>query len=80
MARIDWPIYVLDLLAELPARDADLIFEKVRMLERFPRMYPIRIKGRFRRYRWLLAGRWLVFHRVIGDIVYIRGVWPSQIP
>ena len=80
MAKIVWAEYVLDLLDELPLRDAELIVERVKPLARFPRMYPIRPKGRFRRNRWLLAGRWIVYYRVVDETVYIRALWPAQIP
>jgi hypothetical protein len=80
MAKIVWPNYILELLDELLPRDADLIVEKTKPLERFPRMYPVRPKGRFRRHRWLLAGRWIVYYRVAAENVYIRAIWPAQIP
>lgn len=80
MAKIVWPKHVLELLDELPLSDAHLIVEKTKSLRRFPRMYPVRPKGRFRRHRWLLAGRWIVFYRVVDEVVYIRGLWPAQIP
>jgi len=80
VARVVWPDYLLDLLQDLPAKDAELILEKTRALKRFPRMYPVRMKGRFRRHRWLLAGKWIVYYRVSEGTVYIRAVWPAQIP
>jgi len=67
-------------LEELPLRDAELVAEKTKFLARFPRMYPIRPKGRFRRHRWVLAGRWIVYYRVVDETVHIRGLWPAQIP
>ena len=80
MARIDWPDYIEDLLNELDPQEVSLIFEKTRILRQFPRLYPIRQKGRFRRHRWLRAGNWLDFYPVSDDIVYIRALWPAQIP
>lgn len=80
MARVIWSPYVLDVIAELSPRESALIFEKTLILKRFPRLYPVRIKGRFRRHRQVLAGRWLVFYRVVDDTVYIRGIWPAQLP
>lgn len=80
MARIEWPDYIEDLLDELDPQEVALILEKTRILKRFPRFFPIRIKGRFRRHRWVLAGRWMVFYKVVDDTVYIRGIWPAQIP
>lgn len=80
MARIEWPDYIEDLLDELDPQEVALILEKTRILKRFPRLFPIRIKGRFRRHRWVLAGRWMVFYKVVDDTVYIRGIWPAQIP
>jgi hypothetical protein len=80
VARIVWPKYVLELLDKLPLRDAELIVEKTKVLIRFPRLYPVRPKGRFRRHRWLLAGRWIVYYRVADETVFIRALWPAQIP
>ena len=80
MAKVVWSNFVRDLLEELPLNEADLIEEKVKALARFPRMYPIRPKGRFRRHRWLLAGRWIVFYRVVDETVCIRALWLAQIP
>jgi hypothetical protein len=76
-----WTRTVWELFMELPNRERDAVLEKVALLESFPLMYPIRIKGRrFRRYRWLVAGNWLVYYRVVDNIVYVRGLWPAQIP
>ena len=80
MARIVWPKYLLDLLDDLPLRDAELIVEKTKVLVRFPRLYPVRPKGRFRRHRWFLAGRWIVYYRMADETVFIRALWPAQIP
>jgi hypothetical protein len=80
VARIVWPKYLLELLDDLPLRDAELIVEKTKVLVRFPRLYPVRPKGRFRRHRWLLAGRWIVYYRVADEAIFIRALWPAQIP
>ena len=80
MAEIVWSNFVRDVLEELPTEESDLIEEKVEMLARFHRMYPVRIRGRFRRHRRLLAGRWIVFYRIVDETVCIRGLWPAQIP
>ncbi len=80
MGQIVWPKSILDVLFELPERDQDIIFEKVDRLRYFPRMYPVRSKGRFRRHRWFFAGDWLIYYRVVGGTVYIRAIWPARIP
>ena len=80
MARVVWPQTALDLLLELPGRERELMLDKVGRLRRFPRMYPVRTKGRFRRHGWFLAGNWLVYYRVVEQTVYIRGLWPARIP
>jgi ParE toxin of type II toxin-antitoxin system, parDE len=72
--------YLLDLLNELPLSDLELIEEKTEPLARFPRMYPMRQKGRFRRHRWFRAGNWIVNYKVVDETVYIRNIWPAQIP
>jgi hypothetical protein len=46
----------------------------------FPQIYPLRGKGRFRGYRCFHAGNWLVYYKVVDDIVHIRGLWPAGIP
>ena len=80
-ARIVWMDPVLEVFRSLPPREQDEIIARVRQLANFPYMYPVRTKGRrFRRYRWFVAGNWLVYYRVAQKTVYIRGLWPSQIP
>jgi hypothetical protein len=66
-------------LAELPAKEQNLILEKAERLEKFPEVCPVRTQGRFRGHRWFLAGYWLVYYRVVGRTVYIRGLWPARI-
>jgi plasmid stabilization system protein ParE len=80
VAKIDWPDYIEDLLDELDPDEVSLIFEKTRILRQFPRLYPVRSTGRFRRHRRLLAGNWMIYYRVVDDTVYIRGIWPAVIP
>ena len=79
--KIIWADPVRDLLLSLPEREQDAITRTLPLLERFPYMYPVRTKGRrFRRHRWFHAGNWLVYYKVAGNTVYIRGLWPAQIP
>ena len=80
MRRIVWAAPVMDLFLELPEREREAVLEHLKYLKRFPHMYPVRTRGRFRRHRWFQAGNWLVYYRVAGGTVYIRGLWPSRIP
>ena len=80
MARIVFAGYLLDLLNGLPLSDLELIEEKTAPLARFPRMYPIRQKGRFRPHRWVRAGNWILYYEVVDETVYIRNIWPARIP
>lgn len=80
MAQVVWPQTILEVLEELPEKEQKLILEKAEALSRFPRMYPVRGKGRFRQHRWYLAGKWLVYYRVVGRTVYVRALWPARIP
>jgi hypothetical protein len=80
MTRIIWADTVRDLFYDLPEYDRNQILGHLEYLKLFPHMYPVRAKGRFRRHRWFLAGNWLVYYRVAGDTVYIRGLWPARIP
>ena len=80
MAEVVWPQVVMDVLLNPPQKEQDLILEKVSRLQQFPKTYPVRAKGRFRQHRWLVAGNWLVYYRVVGETVYIRALWPARIP
>jgi hypothetical protein len=81
MTRIIWADTVRDLFYELPESERNEILDHLKYLALFPHMYPVRAKGkRFRRHRWFHAGNWLVYYRVAGDVVYIRGLWPARIP
>ncbi len=80
MAEVLWPERVLEVLLELPEREREIILRKVSLLEEYPRMFPVRMKGRFRSHRWLLAHNRIVYYRVSDDTVYIRGLWPARIP
>ena len=78
-ARVIVPRAVEDILAELPEAERDAIIAKLRLLERFPRMYPIPERSRFRRHRRFLGRDWVVYYRVVGNTVYVRGLWPARI-
>jgi hypothetical protein len=80
MTRIVWADTVRDLFCELSELERNEILDHLKYLTLFPHMYPVRAKGRFRRHRWFLAGNWLVYYRVAGGTVYIRGLWPARIP
>ena len=80
MARVVWSEPAASVLRELPVKTRALILQKTRLLRQFPRMYPVQRRGRFRRHRRFLAGDWLVFYRVVGNAVYVRGLWPARIP
>jgi hypothetical protein len=80
MAKVVWPESILDILLELPERERDLILKKTDQLDHFPRLYPVRASGRFRRHRWFLVAEWIVYYRVVGRTVFIRGLWPARIP
>ena len=78
MAEIVWPQTVVDAVLELPEEDFDVIIRKSEMLRRFPEMYPVRGRGRFRRCRWFLAGKWIVYYQFAGEKVLMRAVWPAR--
>jgi hypothetical protein len=80
VAEIVWPQAVVDAMLDLPGKEFDLIVRKAENLRRFPKMYPLRSKGRFRRCRWFLAGRWIVYYQVSEGTVYMRAVWPARMP
>lgn len=75
-----WANSVWLVLQELPERESAEIVERLDLLVFFPQMYPVRGKGRFRRHRFFRAGNWLVYYKVVDEIIYIRGLWPARIP
>jgi hypothetical protein len=80
-SRIVWADPVRDLALALPLKDQQEIYSKVALLAYFPHMYPVRSKSRrFRRHRCFFTRKWLVYYRVVDNIVYIRGLWPARIP
>jgi hypothetical protein len=79
--KVVWASSVGELFLELPDRDRESILERLELVELFPQMYPVRAQSkRFRRHRWFCAGEWLVYYRVVDNVVYIRGLWPARIP
>jgi hypothetical protein len=80
MTRIVWTHSVQEPFMELREREREAIHEHSKYLKRFPHMYPVRARSRFRRHRWFQAGNWLVYYRVVNGTAYIRGLWPSRIP
>ena len=80
MTKVVWPDYLLEILRELSEKQREVILKKVDRLERFPFLYPVRRKGRFRRLRWFVAGEWIVYYQVAADTVYIRVLWPARLP
>jgi hypothetical protein len=80
MTRVVWADPVRDLFYDLSKRERGAILERVKHLKRFPHMYPVRPRGRFRRHRWFQSGTWLVFYKVASGTVYIRAMWPARIP
>jgi hypothetical protein len=79
--RIIWAPKLQELLLELPERDGQSILERLDLVAVFPQMYPVRTRARrFRRNRRFCVGNWHVFYKVVDDVVYVRGLWPAQIP
>ena len=80
MVQVLWPESVLKVLLDLPERERERILERVLLLGRFSKMFPVRMKGRFRNHRWFLAHSWILYYRVSEDAVYIRAIWPARVP
>jgi hypothetical protein len=79
--KVAWTRSAWEVFDVLPEYERNEILGHLNYLSLFPYMYPVRAKGRrFRRHRWFHAGNWLVYYRVAGGVVYIRGLWPARIP
>lgn len=72
------PPDIQSVIDELPPREQSELIQKLEYLELFPRMYQVREKGRFRRHRRFVAGNWCIYYRVVGNTVFIRGLWPAR--
>lgn len=79
-SQVVWAASIWEILEELPVREGAQIVDRLDLLRHFPYMYPVRVRGRFRRHRFFQAGNWLVFYKVVENTVYIRGLWPARIP
>ena len=79
-AQIVWFQLAEEVFLGLPARDREETLAKLSLVRHFPRMFQTMARGRFRRHRRFVAGEWVVYYRVVGNTVYIRGLWPARIP
>jgi hypothetical protein len=73
-----WDEHPLEVLLELSAKEQEVIQDYVRCLEFYPDMYPVRRTGKFRGYRVIPAGEWLIYYRHKGNKVYIRALYPAR--
>ena len=84
MAEVVWPqnliSHIIDHMLEMPDPECRQILDKVTRLEAFPEMDPVRTSGPFRGHRWFIAGPWVVYYRVVEDMVYMRALWPARLP
>lgn len=80
MAEVVWPQSLIDLMLEMPEPEREEILSRVRRLELFPEMYPLRAAGPYRGPRWFVAGSWLVYYRFVAGTVHVRVIWPARIP
>jgi len=72
--KILWTATALRHLEEVPRTPAERILEKLETASRYPHMYPLRERGRYRGYRWLTARPWLVFYDLTEDALIVRGI------
>lgn len=79
-ARIVWFQAAEEVFLELPAPDREEVLAKLSLVQHFPRMYQTIPRGRFRRHRRFVVGEWIVYYRVVGNTVYVRGLWPARVP
>jgi len=80
VARVVWTAGARSVFRALPLALRQEIAEKTRLLARFPRLYAVGARGRFRRHRRFVAGDWIVYYRAIGNTAFIRGLWPARLP
>lgn len=72
--KIVWTATALRHLDAVPRAPAEQILDKLETAARYPEMYPIRQRGRYRGYRWFPAGAWLVFYELVEETLAVRGI------
>ena len=80
VARIVWSPHVLDVIAELPPRESDLIFEKTKFWRDFPGCSQCVRRVGFGATGGCSQGTGSSTIRSSDDTAYIRILWPAQIP
>ena len=79
--RIAIPPVIREALLNLPSQEQDELAEKLDLLQKHPFMYQLWFRSRrFRRHRQFVVGNWRIFYRVVDDTIWIRGLWPAQLP
>lgn len=63
--------------AELPQSTKRKAAGSIELLERHPRMYPVRRRGLMRGYRYFAAGRYLFYYSVNSQEVRITAIIPG---
>jgi plasmid stabilization system protein ParE len=63
--------------AELPESTKRKAASSFELLERHPRMYPLRRRGLMRGYRYFAAGRHLIYYSVSSQEVRITAIIPG---
>jgi hypothetical protein len=72
--KILWTETALRHLDGVPRIAAEQVLAKLETASRYAHMYPVRMRGRYRGYRWLAAGPWLAFYEVLGEALVVRGI------
>jgi plasmid stabilization system protein ParE len=67
-----------DVFAALPERTKERAARSIDLLSGFPRMYPVRRRGRMRGYRYFVAGQHLFYYSVASTEVRVTAIIPAM--
>jgi plasmid stabilization system protein ParE len=72
--KILWTETALRQLDGVPLVPAEQILVKIELAAQYPDMFPVRGRGRYRGYRWIAVGPWVVFYEADADAVVVRAI------
>ena len=81
MARVYWGDEADEAFKLLPPAAQQAIQDRLRLLERFPELYPVAQTGRYRGYRhFVVRRRYVVYYKVMGNEqgCFIRDIQPAR--
>ncbi len=75
--RILFAASAAEAFAELPDSTKRRAAKSIDLLEQYPKMYPVRMRGLMRGYRYFVAGRHLFYYSLTSEELRITAIIPG---